>query len=105
MYGHPSPKKREAFIEEHKPEIKLLEINEAILRLATLYQEKLELPYDAREDGLHLALSVEYRIEYLLTWNLKHFARHERKEQIRRLNKQLNKYQPNIVTPQDMISD
>ena len=84
-------------------EVAILEITEKVINLAEDYYRKLSLPPEAKDDALHLALSAEYQVKYFLTWNLKHFARRERIEEIRRLNAKLKIHQPFIVTPEDLL--
>lgn len=95
--------KRKNFLDQNKNSFELLRVNKEVLELAEIYFKKLSLPEDAKDDSIHLALTVIHEIEYLLTWNLRHFARQERVEEIRRLNLKLGKYHPNIVTPEDII--
>jgi predicted nucleic acid-binding protein len=85
-------------------ELTILDVTQEVANLAEVYYQKLHLPPDAKDDALHLALSAEYQVKYFLTWNLKHFARQERVEEIRRLNAKLKKHQPLIVTPEDLVT-
>jgi predicted nucleic acid-binding protein len=86
-------------------EITVLKMSREITELAELYYQKLNLPADAKNDATHFAIAVYYQIEYFLTWNLKHFARRERVEEIRRLNEKLKSHHPFIVTPEDLLPE
>ena len=51
-----------------------LPVTEGVTQLAEKIFAHLKLPNSVRLDAFHLAISSHYRLDYLLTWNLKHIA-------------------------------
>lgn len=54
--------------------INILEATDEIVELAERYAVLLDLPHKAKLDSQHLAAAVTYKMDYLLTWNMKHLA-------------------------------
>jgi hypothetical protein len=54
--------------------IPIIPDSEQIEHLATIYQKELALPDNGKIDCFHLAFSVYFKIDCLLSWNLKHFS-------------------------------
>lgn len=52
----------------------LLRRTPAVDHLANLFLGAGKLPPKARADAVHLAVATAYRVDYLLTWNLRHLA-------------------------------
>jgi len=44
-----------------------------------------------------------YKIDFLMTWNCKHLANANKKQQIRIINNRLGLFVPEIVTPLELI--
>jgi len=70
----------------------LLGVNEEIKKLAEQYYAAIELPDRAKADAFHLAIASWYRVEYMLSWNLKHIASARVRKIIREVNDQLGIY-------------
>ena len=51
-----------------------LDVTPEVAQLARELYDYLELPRVARADSFHLALACHCRMDYLLSWNLKHIA-------------------------------
>jgi hypothetical protein len=81
----------------------LLGVNEEIEKLAEQYYAAIELPDRAKADGFHLATASWYRVEYMLSWNLKHIASGRVRKIIREVNDQLGIYTPVICTPEELM--
>jgi hypothetical protein len=81
----------------------LLGVNEEIEKLAEQYYAAIELPDRAKADAFHLATASWYRVEYMLSWNLKHIASARVRKIIREVNDQLGKYTPVICTPEELM--
>ena len=74
----------------------LLAVNPEIENLAELYYSAVDLPDRAKADAFHLATASWYRVEYMLSWNLKHIASARVRKILREVNDQLGIYTPVI---------
>jgi hypothetical protein len=63
-------KRRLALIEG----IEIVRPSNDIKNLALIYQKLLNIPEAAKVDSFHLAVCVETKIDYLLTWNFTHLG-------------------------------
>jgi hypothetical protein len=81
----------------------LLGVNEEIETLAEQYYAAIELPERAKADAFHLATASWYRLEYMLSWNLKHIASARVRKILREVNDQLGVYTPVICTPEELM--
>jgi len=81
----------------------LLGVNEEIEKLAEHYYTAIELPEKAKADAFHLATAAWYRVEYMLSWNLKHIASARVRKILREVNAQLEVYTPIICTPEELM--
>lgn len=52
--------------------IPVLAVAPELVELAELYRRELQIPLPAAADATHLAYTVYYEVEYLLTWNCTH---------------------------------
>lgn len=52
----------------------LLDISEAVLRLASAILQSGVIPAKAARDAAHIAISAVHAIDFLLTWNCAHIA-------------------------------
>ena len=80
--------------------IPVLEVNEDIQKLADIYMKNLKIPYEAYYDALHIATSSHYRINYIVTWNLKHIMNADVIEKLIKFNEKHGIYIPKICTPE-----
>lgn len=55
-------------------EIEMLPLTEETIILAEKYIKALHLPKKAEVDALHIAIASVYKIDYLLSWNMKHIV-------------------------------
>ncbi|MHC9542702.1 MAG: type II toxin-antitoxin system VapC family toxin [Vulcanimicrobiota bacterium] len=92
-------KKRLAFLQK----IPRLRFEEEIEILAKHYAEKLNFPPKAEIDALHLAFSVYYSMDYLLTWNCTHLANEFFQRRLVALNNTMSLKTPLIVTPETLV--
>lgn len=83
-------------------DLKLLAFTDEINVLALKYCEYLNLPKKAILDSMHLAYSVFYEIDFLLTWNCKHLANGFVRAKLRLLNDKLGLKTPEICTPEEL---
>ena len=84
-------------------ELPELEITDPLRGFAKELHEYLRLPEAAEPDAVHLAVASHYRIDYLLTWNLKHIASARVRRAIEQLSSLRRIYFPTICTPDELL--
>jgi predicted nucleic acid-binding protein len=72
---------------------------EKIEELAHIYQKLLDIPEDAKTDSFHLAVCVDAKIDYLLTWNYTHLGIASYKKLLE-YNSNNGLFTPFLVTPE-----
>lgn len=78
----------------------VVEIDDAVVRLAERFVRKKVMPRPATAgDALHVAAATIHRVQYLMTWNVKHLANPNKTTQFRALCLDLGYEPPTIVTP------
>ncbi|MFC1504762.1 DNA-binding protein, partial [Spirochaetota bacterium] len=85
-------KKRLSIIKD----LPVLDLVDPIRRLGKIYLKHLHLPLSAEIDALHIALTVEYNIDYLLTWNCAHINNGDVKKRLQEYNFKHKLHQPII---------
>lgn len=85
--------------------LKLLEVTDEVLDIATIYVDRLVMPRDGAGDALHLALVSFYSLDVLLTWNCKHLANPNKFGHIDRVNDELGLSTPLLTTPLNYLSE
>jgi len=83
--------------------IHLLPMNEDVERVADVYLHKLPIPPKAFRDALHLALAVVHKIDFIVTWNMKHLANATIVLKLSQINSEMNLHIPIICTPEELI--
>ena len=63
------------------------------------------LPAKAKADAAHLAVATSHRVDYLLTWNLKHLANAEILSRLRPVAEQFGHQLPVVCTPLQLMGD
>ena len=71
--------------------------------LIDIYEKTLGLSGNVRSDITHIALAVSFEMDFLLTWNCKHIANGRVVARLSKLNNDLGRRTPVIVTPDWMI--
>jgi hypothetical protein len=84
-------------------DIPLLGFSDDVVSLARVYQAELQLPPKAGNDILHIAFSVAYEVDYLLTWNCAHIANGHTIKRLTAINDRLGHPVPVIVTPEGLL--
>jgi len=78
--------------------IKMLPFSNFTESLAVVYQKELNIPERAKLDTYHLAICVEHKIDYLLSWNFTHMGGNSYKKLLE--YNQINElHTPLLVTP------
>lgn len=83
-------------------DLPVLEVNEEAERLASIYARRLGL-HDAAADILHIAVTVVYKLDYLVTWNCKHIANAQVIHRLMIINQELEVATPVIATPEFLL--
>jgi hypothetical protein len=83
----------------------LLEINDAIADIVTIYIAQHVMPSDPAGDALHLAIASFYKCDFLLTWNCRHLANANKFGHIKRVNTKLDLFVPTLATPLELLGD
>jgi hypothetical protein len=61
------------------------------------------LPDKAKADAVHLAIATVYRVDYLVTWNLKHLANAVILSRIRPVAEKQSGHLPVVCTPLQLM--
>ena len=63
------------------------------------------MPKIFQGDAIHLAYASFYKIDFLLTWNCNHLANANKRQHIKIINKQLDLWTPEIITPLELFRE
>ena len=83
--------------------IPVLEQTEDVRSLARHYDKTLGLSGKARADIPHFAFVVSHQMDYLVTWNCSHIANGQMIKRLMRVNTELERPTPLIVTPEEIM--
>ena len=86
-------------------DLRLLEVSDEVMDLATIYVDRLVMPRDGAGDALHLALASFYSLDVLLTWNCKHLANPNKFGHIHRVNDGLGVHTLLLTTPLNYLGE
>ena len=81
----------------------VLAFSDDVASLVQAYDQRLGFVGRARTDLLHIAFSVAYEIDYLVTWNCRHLAKGETIRRLADANVELGRFTPVIVTPEELL--
>jgi hypothetical protein len=81
----------------------VLALNADVRALTGHYERTLGLFGRARADVPHFAYAVSYQMDYLVTWNCSHIANGEMIRRLLKVNAELNRLTPLIVTPEEIL--
>lgn len=84
--------------------IPLLAEKDSTVALANEYFNFLKIPEKAKTDCFHLAVCVDYKIDYLLSWNCTHLGL-DAYAKIYEYNNKKGIWVPELVTPEILIQD
>jgi len=83
----------------------LLEIGPETDAIAEAIMAQAILPQKAQLDALHIAVTANNRVDYLLTWNCTHIANARILPRIHSVLVEQNCFVPIICTPEEMVDD
>ncbi len=81
----------------------VLHLTDDVRVLARHYDRTLGLSGKAQADIPHFAFAVSYEMDYLVTWNCSHIANGEMIKRLMRVNNELKRPTPLIVTPEEIL--
>lgn len=84
-------------------EVEVLILTKGIEKLTEKYMKKYNFPDKLLNDMLHIAYTVYYEMDFLLTWNCKHIGNAYFKNQLARYNISIGYETPAICTPEELI--
>ena len=64
-----------------------------------------EIAQQAKADATHLAVASAHRVDYLLTWNMKHLANVEMLRQLRPIAESHGHRMPVVCTPLQLMGE
>ena len=82
--------------------IKVLENNSEIEVLVNKYMNHFNFPEKLYRDMYHVAFTVYYKIDFLLTWNFAHLNNAHFKVQLHRFNRKNGYDSPEICNPEEL---
>ena len=85
--------------------IKLLDVSDKAIELASHLIEKHALPTKAAQDALHIAIAVVHGVNYLITWNCKHIANAQMRVAINRTCRLAGYEPPILCTPEELAEE
>jgi hypothetical protein len=80
-----------------------LEMTKEVSELANEIQHKLKIPHKARIDAFHLAISVVYQVDYVLSWNFEHIVGAPVKRTFAEIGQELGVAMPILCTPDELM--
>jgi hypothetical protein len=83
--------------------VRILDKTNEIETLARELQIKLKIPHRARIDAFHLAFSVIYQVEYVLSWNFEHIVGAPVKRTFAEIGQELDLIMPTLCTPEELM--
>ena len=84
-------------------DLPILALNDDVRILTRHYAKTLGLAGRACADIPHLAYAVSYQMDYLVTWNCSHIANGEMIRRLLKVNSELKRSTPLIVTPEEIL--
>ena len=81
--------------------ISVLRVNDDVRGLAKLLVAEKVMPGPAAAgDALHVAFATVDRVDYLVSWNVRHLANINKIEHLQRICRRVGYFPPQIVTPE-----
>jgi hypothetical protein len=75
----------------------------AVDKLTEVFLSAGPLPAQAKADALHLAVATIWRVDYLLTWNLKHLANAVILSKLQPVSERHGHRMPRVCTPLQLM--
>ena len=81
----------------------VLDESPLVQEIALLLIKKLGIPERAQLDAYHLAISVVYQVDYVLSWNFDHIVGAPVKRTFAEIGRELDLAMPTLATPEDFL--
>ena len=85
--------------------ITVLEVSDEVLGLGQVLIDEKVMPGPNTGDAVHVAAAIYYRLEYMLTWNVKHLANLNKRTHLAKVCLKVGRVPPMIVTPDVLWED
>ncbi len=79
-----------------------LDIDDDVIGVAEVFVRERVMPGPVAGDALHIAVASVHRMDYVLSWNVRHLANPNKLQHLRVVCRRLGLVPPSIVTP-DML--
>ncbi len=83
--------------------LSVLAVTQEATELAERLVQQGPLPPKAQVDALHIGVAAVQGMEYLLTWNCKHIANAQMRNQIERICRGMGYEPPVMCTPEELM--
>jgi hypothetical protein len=77
-------------------------LTDEVVNVARRYARERLVPGDLQGDALHLATACVYEFDFLLTWNIRHWANPNKMAHLTVINRRLGLLTPQVVTPETL---
>ena len=94
-------KRRFAYVQN----LPLLDLTEAVDRVATAITESGVLPRKAGRDAIHIAVSSVHGVDILVTWNCQHIANAAIMKELAQVVAQCGYEMPVLCTPEELLGE
>jgi predicted nucleic acid-binding protein len=84
-------------------EVPVLDYEPRVDEIVKTYLRHRLMPSDPNWDAYHLAFASYYECDVLVTWNCRHLANANKFGHIRKINRALGLFVPDILTPYDLL--
>jgi hypothetical protein len=84
-------------------DVKLLEVTQSAIELASDLLRRTQLPAKAEIDALHMAVATVHGMDYLLTWNCKRIANAVTLPSVYEICRLAGYEPPFVCTPQELM--
>ena len=81
-------------------DVELLAITDEVLGFADILVAEHVMPSPSSGDAMHVAVSTIHRIEYVLSWNVKHLANVNKQRHLQTICVRAGLLPPRIITPE-----
>lgn len=81
----------------------ILDESPLVEEIAGLLIKKLHVPKKAHLDAYHLAISVVYQVDYVLSWNFDHIVGAPVRRTFAEIGRELDLVMPTLASPEDFL--
>jgi predicted nucleic acid-binding protein len=102
----PDPDLRRRLLElAYKLQAEVFTINPDVNRIAKLFIDERYIPPKYKEDSQHLGFALFYNVDYIVSWNFKHFVRPKIKDAVEIIAIREGTKRIKILTPEEVVAD